>query len=172
MTEKKQMLESLASKLSKYLSPQIYKSIFSGEKNVEVASQRKKLTIFFSDIAGFTETTDILESEELTILLNQYLREMSSIALEHGATIDKFIGDAIMLFFGDPETRGTERGRRSPASRWRSRCSNACGICRPSGASAARSTYSSCASGSTPAFARSVTSAATTASTTRSSATR
>jgi len=106
VTEKKQMLESLASKLSKYLSPQIYRQIFSGEKNVEVASQRKKMTIFFSDIAGFTETTDILESEELTTLLNQYLREMSSIALEYGATIDKFIGDAIMLFFGDPETRG------------------------------------------------------------------
>jgi class 3 adenylate cyclase len=107
VTEQKQMLESLSRKLSKYLSPQIYRSIFSGEKSVEVASQRKKLTIFFSDIAGFTETTDILESEELTLLLNQYLREMSSIALEYGATIDKFIGDAIMLFFGDPETRGT-----------------------------------------------------------------
>ncbi len=107
VSEKNLRLESLSSKLSKYLSPQLYKSIFSGEKNVEVASQRKKLTIFFSDIAGFTETTDLLESEELTSLLNQYLREMSSIALEYGATIDKFIGDAIMLFFGDPETRGT-----------------------------------------------------------------
>jgi class 3 adenylate cyclase/PAS domain-containing protein len=106
VTEKNLMLESLSSKLSRYLSPQLYKSIFSGEKNVDVASQRKKLTIFFSDIAGFTETTDLLESEELTSLLNQYLREMSSIALEYGATIDKFIGDAIMLFFGDPETRG------------------------------------------------------------------
>jgi adenylate cyclase len=106
VTEKNQMLENLSTKLSKYLSPQLYKSIFSGEKNVEVASQRKKLTIFFSDIAGFTETTDLLESEELTTLLNQYLREMSSIALEYGATIDKFIGDAIMLFFGDPETKG------------------------------------------------------------------
>jgi class 3 adenylate cyclase/PAS domain-containing protein len=106
VSEKNMRLESLSSKLSKYLSPQLYRSIFSGEKNVEVASQRKKLTIFFSDIAGFTETTDLLESEELTSLLNQYLREMSSIALEYGATIDKFIGDAIMLFFGDPETRG------------------------------------------------------------------
>ena len=48
----------------------------------------------------------MLESEELTSLLNQYLREMSAIALEYGATIDKFIGDAIMLFFGDPETKG------------------------------------------------------------------
>ena len=106
VTEQNQKLESLSSKLSRYLSPQLYRSIFSGEKNVEVASQRKKMTIFFSDIAGFTETTDLLESEELTSLLNQYLREMSSIALEYGATIDKFIGDAIMLFFGDPETRG------------------------------------------------------------------
>src|SRR4029434_10714245 len=86
-------------------SPQIYRSIFSGEQSTEVVSQRKKLTIFFSDIAGFTETTDMLESEELTNLLNHYLREMSAIALEHGATIDKFIGDAIMLFFGDPESR-------------------------------------------------------------------
>ena len=104
--EKNRTLESLSSKLSKYLSPQLYKSIFAGEKTVDVTSQRKKLTIFFSDIAGFTETTDLLESEELTNLLNQYLREMSTIALEHGATIDKFIGDAVMLFFGDPETRG------------------------------------------------------------------
>ncbi len=106
VTEKNRTLESLSSKLSKYLSPQLYKSIFAGEKSVDVTSQRKKLTIFFSDIAGFTETTDLLESEELTNLLNQYLREMSAIALEYGATIDKFIGDAIMLFFGDPETRG------------------------------------------------------------------
>jgi adenylate cyclase len=106
VSEKNRMLESLSVKLSKYLSPQLYKSIFSGEKNVEVASQCKKLTIFFSDIAGFMETTDLLESEELTNLLNQYLREMSAIALEYGATIDKFIGDAIMLFFGDPESKG------------------------------------------------------------------
>ena len=106
VTEHNRTLESLASKLSKYLAPQVYQSIFSGEKSVQVSSQRKKLTIFFSDIAGFTETTDLLESEELTTLLNQYLREMSAIALEHGATIDKYIGDAIMLFFGDPETRG------------------------------------------------------------------
>jgi adenylate cyclase len=74
VTEKNRVLEALSSKLSKYLSPQLYKSIFSGEKNVDVVSQRKKLTIFFSDIAGFTETTDQLESEELTTLLNQYLR--------------------------------------------------------------------------------------------------
>jgi class 3 adenylate cyclase len=73
-----------------------------------VASSRKKLTIFFSDIAGFTETADRLESEELSQLLNHYLTEMSRIALDHGATIDKYVGDAILVFFGDPETKGVQ----------------------------------------------------------------
>lgn len=106
VTEKNRALEALSNKLSKYLSPQVYSSIFSGSKDVRIASTRKKLTIFFSDIADFTETTDSLESEELTALLNHYLTEMSRIALAHGATIDKYIGDAILAFFGDPETRG------------------------------------------------------------------
>jgi class 3 adenylate cyclase len=108
VTEKNETLEALSSKLAKYLSPQIYNSIFSGAQTVEISSKRKKLTIFFSDIAAFTETTDNLESEELTDVLNHYLTEMSTIALEYGATIDKYIGDAIMLFFGDPETKGVK----------------------------------------------------------------
>ncbi len=106
--EKNTMLEGLSSKLSKYLSPQLYRSIFSGTHNVEIASKRKKLTVFFSDIAAFTETTNNLESEELTEILNHYLTEMSTIALQYGATIDKYIGDAMLLFFGDPETRGVK----------------------------------------------------------------
>jgi PAS domain S-box-containing protein len=106
--EKNRTLEVLSNKLSKYLSPQVYSSIFSGSQEVKIASSRKKLTIFFSDIADFTETTDNLESEELTGLLNHYLTEMSKIALEHGATIDKYIGDAILAFFGDPESRGVK----------------------------------------------------------------
>jgi adenylate cyclase len=108
VTEKNHMLEALSSKLSKYLSPQLYRSIFTGEQNVEIAAKRKKLTVFFSDIAAFTETTENLESEELTQVLNHYLTEMSGIALEYGATIDKYIGDAMLLFFGDPETRGVK----------------------------------------------------------------
>ncbi len=106
VSEQKRALEILSTKLSKYLSPQVYSSIFTGRRNVEIASNRKKLTVFFSDIADFTATTDDLESEELTGLLNHYLTEMSKIALEHGATIDKYIGDAVLAFFGDPETRG------------------------------------------------------------------
>jgi class 3 adenylate cyclase/CHASE3 domain sensor protein len=109
ISEQNRMLESVSSKLSKYLSPQVYASIFSGRQNVEISSSRKKLTVFFSDIADFTATTDKLESEELTELLNHYLTEMAKIALEHGATIDKYIGDAILIFFGDPETKGNKQ---------------------------------------------------------------
>ncbi len=104
--DRAEMLQSLSTKLSKYLSPQIYESIFSGEKDVTLSSSRKKLTIFFSDIVNFTGTTDKMESEDLTQLLNQYLNEMTSIALHYGATVDKYIGDAIMIFFGDPHSRG------------------------------------------------------------------
>ncbi len=102
----KDKIEQLASKLSKYLSPQVYQSIFSGKKNVKIEASRKKLTVFFSDIKGFTEITDRLEPEALSILLNSYLNEMSQIALKYGGTIDKFVGDAILIFFGDPETKG------------------------------------------------------------------
>lgn len=110
---KNKELDALATKLSKYLSPQIYHSIFTGAQNVEITSSRKKLTIFFSDVVNFTETTDKLESEDLTNLLNRYLTEMTNIALHHGATIDKYIGDAIMVFFGDPETKGTKEDARA-----------------------------------------------------------
>ena len=106
LTEKTVMLENLSSQLAKYLSPQIYASIFEGNNEVKLAANRKKLTVFFSDIEGFTETAERMESEELTGLLNNYLTEMSRIAIEHGATIDKYVGDAIVIFFGDPESRG------------------------------------------------------------------
>lgn len=104
--ERTHALEGLTAKLAKYLSPQVYSSIFSGQNDVRVETRRKKLTVFFSDIKGFTEMTDNLESEVLSSLLNNYLDEMAQIALRHGGTIDKFIGDAVMVFFGDPETRG------------------------------------------------------------------
>src|SRR5215475_3261051 len=108
LADKSRALEHLSNQLAKYLSPQVYESIFTGKQEVKIASRRKQLTVFFSDIAGFTETTDRLESEDLTRLLNHYLTEMSRIALSYGATIDKYVGDAIVIFFGDPETRGVK----------------------------------------------------------------
>jgi adenylate cyclase len=101
-----EFLATLSMKISRYLSPQIYKSIFSGQKDVAIQTERKKLTIFFSDIKDFTATTERLQPEVITQLLNEYFTEMSNIALRHGGTIDKFVGDAMLIFFGDPETRG------------------------------------------------------------------
>ncbi len=104
----KTVVENISHQLAKYVPPQLYQSIIDDEKNVAIESKRKKLTIFFSDIVGFAQITEQLESEELTALLNEYLREMSAIAEEYGATFDKFIGDAIMCFFGDPESPGVK----------------------------------------------------------------
>ncbi|MBT5675116.1 MAG: PAS domain S-box protein, partial [Rhodospirillaceae bacterium] len=106
LDDKNHQLNDLSVKLAKYLSKQVYDSIFSGRKDVRVESYRKNLTIFFSDIQGFTELTDHMEAETLSNLLNQYLGEMSAIAEEFGGTIDKFIGDGIMIFFGDPDSLG------------------------------------------------------------------
>ena len=104
--QQRQRYSRLASSLAKYLSPQVWESIFSGKRNTKLESQRKKLTVFFSDIKGFTDLAEELEPEVLTELLNTYLNDMSRIALKYGGTIDKFIGDSIMIFFGDPKTRG------------------------------------------------------------------
>src|SRR5262245_41680017 len=108
LTEKSKALAALSSKLAKYLAPQVYDSIFTGQQDVKIVSKRKKLTVCFSDLVGFTEITDKMESEDLTALLNHYLTEMSKIALQFGATIDKYVGDAIVMFFGDPATLGVQ----------------------------------------------------------------
>lgn len=100
-------LASVSTKISRYLAPQIYKSISTGQRDVTIQTERKRLTIFFSDIKDFTATTERMQPEEITLLLNQYFTEMSKVALRHGGTIDKFIGDAIVIFFGDPETQGS-----------------------------------------------------------------
>jgi len=103
---KTRQLEDLANRLAKYLSPQIYNSIFTGTADSGQSFARKNLTIFFSDIEGFTDISDGMEPERLAFVINTYLSEMSNIAIEYGGTIDKFIGDAILVFFGDPETDG------------------------------------------------------------------
>ncbi len=101
-------LAQLSNKLSKYLSPQVYQAIFEGRTDAAIASRRKKLTVFFSDIVGFTSTTERMEAEDISRLLNHYLEVMSKIAVDHGGTIDKFIGDAVMVFFGDPVSNGEQ----------------------------------------------------------------
>ena len=91
-----------ASRLRQYLSPQIAESILGGTMDAELVSRRQNLTIFFSDIRGFTAMSERVEPEELLDLLNQYLTAMTEIVFKYGGTLDKYIGDAIMVFFGNP----------------------------------------------------------------------
>lgn len=104
VSERTATINTLNDKMKHYLSPQLYASIAGGERDVSVDHYyRKKLTVFFSDVVNFTATTESLEPEDLSSLLNSYLENMAAIAQKYGGTIDKYVGDAIMVFFGDPE---------------------------------------------------------------------
>ena len=104
--EQKEKLEEISLKLSRYLPVQLYEQIFSGSLDIHKKSERKKLTIFFSDIVDFTSISEQIEAEEISEFLSFYLTEMSAITEKFGGTIDKFIGDAIMIFYGDPQSAG------------------------------------------------------------------
>ena len=106
--KQQQLLQKASNRLSKYLSPQICEQIFS-DVEFDTGTGRKKLTIFFSDIVNFTSITESMEAEELSGFLNFYLTNMCEIALKYGGTIDKFIGDSVMIFFGDPQSKGPEQ---------------------------------------------------------------
>lgn len=103
LEEKNRSINKLLTLMKMYLPSQLYESIAGGSLGGKLTYKRKKLTMFFSDIVGFTDVTDTLEPETLSSVLNEYLTEMSSIATVYGGTVDKFIGDAIVIFFGDPQ---------------------------------------------------------------------
>ena len=172
VTEKNQALEVLSTKLSKYLSPQVYSSIFSGSQDVKIASSRKKLTVFFSDIADFTATTDDLESEELTGLLNHYLTEMSKIALaawRDDRQVHWRCDPGVLRRSGD---QGGQRGRNGLRQHGHRDAAADAGVAGRMARQRDCRSRSSFGSASTQAIARSAISAARIAWTTRSSVTR
>lgn len=88
--------------ISRYVAAQVAQQILAGNYGAVDRHDRRKLTLFFSDIKGFSEVADTIEPEDLSRILNEYLSEMTEIAERYGATIDKFVGDAMMVFFGAP----------------------------------------------------------------------
>jgi len=89
-------------KLERYFSENIAKSLLSDPNAFQLKSSRKKLTVLFSDIRGFTSLSESMEPEETIEILNEYLSEMTKLIFVHEGTLDKFLGDGIMVFFGDP----------------------------------------------------------------------
>ncbi len=85
-----------------YLSPEVVTEIAKDPENVRLGGEENIVTIFFSDIANFTTTAETMSPSELVALLNRYLTEVSSIIVGHEGTLDKYIGDAVMAFWGAP----------------------------------------------------------------------
>ncbi|MDO3384339.1 adenylate/guanylate cyclase domain-containing protein [Gilvimarinus sp. SDUM040013] len=96
-----------AYKLSRYLAPAVWQAINQG-RDETLQAERKRITIFFSDIKDFSQLSEEMEAETLTELLNQYLTEMTKIVAHFGGTIDKFMGDGIMVLFGDSNSKGVK----------------------------------------------------------------
>ena len=87
---------------SHYMSEVLIQDLLKHPEKLRLGGERRVLTVFFSDLAGFTSISEKLSPEEVVALLNRYLTEMSDIILESGGIIDKFEGDAIMAFWGAP----------------------------------------------------------------------
>lgn len=86
----------------KYVPADIVRQLIQTDQQAKLGGEAKELTLFFSDIAGFTSISETLSPQELLIHLSEYLDELSRIILEEKGTIDKYIGDAIMAFWGAP----------------------------------------------------------------------
>lgn len=85
-----------------YLSPKVIERILEDPSRLRLGGERRELSIYFSDLQGFTSISERMGSEDLTELLNDYLSEMTDIILAQGGTLDKYEGDAIIAFWNAP----------------------------------------------------------------------
>ena len=88
---------------SRYIAPDVIDQIMQNPESLQLGGENRRITIFFSDVAGFSTISEKLSPPDLVALLNEYLSEMTDIIISHGGTIDKYEGDAIMAFYGAPQ---------------------------------------------------------------------
>ncbi len=87
---------------ARFVSPEVVKRLQADPSKLELGGERRMLSFIFTDVAGFTTLAEGLPPHDLLLLVNDYLDGMSGIVLRHGGTIDKYIGDAVVAFFGAP----------------------------------------------------------------------
>ncbi|MBW2091330.1 MAG: CHASE2 domain-containing protein, partial [Deltaproteobacteria bacterium] len=92
----------LKSAFRQYLSPEVIEQIIHNPEKLKLGGERRVLSIFFSDIEGFTSMSENMAAEDLTMLLNEYLSAMTDIIQEQDGTVDKYEGDAIVAFWNAP----------------------------------------------------------------------
>lgn len=92
----------IKSAFKQYLSPTVIEQLIANPDRLKLGGEKRELSIFFSDLQGFTGISEGLSPEELTSLLNDYLTAMTDIIQEEGGTVDKFEGDAIIAFWNAP----------------------------------------------------------------------
>jgi adenylate cyclase len=85
-----------------YVAPAVVDEIVAHPERLGLHGHRREITLLFTDLAGFTHIAEELAAEEVARLLNRHLTDMTDIVLQHGGTVDKFIGDAVMAFWGAP----------------------------------------------------------------------
>ena len=86
----------------KYVSPAVVEELVADPARLKLGGDRRHISILFSDLAGFTSLSELLDPQKLVSVLNEYLDEMSAIVLDEHGTLDKYIGDAIMALYGAP----------------------------------------------------------------------
>ena len=94
--------QQISALFGQYVPPELVREMSRNPKDYSLASQRREMTVLFSDIRGFTSMSESLDAVQLSELLNRYLTPMTQLIHESRGTIDKYIGDAVMAFWGAP----------------------------------------------------------------------
>lgn len=95
----------------RYVSPRVVDQLVRNPALANPSGRKERLTVFFSDIRGFTSMSEKMEPQDVQRLLSEYFTEMTHILFKHGGTLDKFMGDAVMAFFGNPEPQADHAAR-------------------------------------------------------------